>query len=51
MEEGIGTGGGLALLLLRGGRRKGRAPVGEAWFVDGRMRNRTLARRRRVWGE
>jgi hypothetical protein len=33
---------------VRGGRRKGREPVGEAWFVEGRVRKGTLARRRRV---
>lgn len=32
----------------RGGSRKGRAPVGEAWFVEGRRWNLTPAIRRKV---
>ena len=35
---------------VRGGRRKGRDPVGEAWFVDGRVRKSMLASRRTVYG-
>jgi hypothetical protein len=42
-------GGGEVVGEVRGGRRNGREPVGEAWFVEGRMRKSRLARRRRVW--
>jgi len=39
---------GMGILSGRAGRRKGRAPVGEAWLVEGRMRKVTPARRRKV---
>ena len=45
-EEGGWFGGGGEGF---GGRRKGRAPVGEAWFVEGTMRNWTPAILRKVW--
>lgn len=41
--EGIGLGE-----TVRGGRRKGREPVGEAWFEEGEVRKGTWERRRRV---
>ncbi len=45
-EEGMGS--GEVVGEVRGGRRKGSEPVGDAWFVEGRMRNSRLERRRRV---
>lgn len=41
-------GSGAVVGEVRGGRRKGRDPVGEAWLVDGRVRKSRLASRRRV---
>lgn len=38
----------VGVMVENGGRRKGRAPVGEAWFVEGRRWNLTPAIRRKV---
>lgn len=47
-EAGIGS--GEVVGEVRAGRRKGSEPVGEAWFVEGRVRKSRLDRRRRVCG-
>ena len=38
----------VGVIVGNGGSRKGRAPVGEAWFVEGRRWNLTPAIRRKV---
>jgi hypothetical protein len=38
----------VGVMVDNGGSRKGRAPVGEAWFVEGRRWNLTPAIRRKV---
>lgn len=39
----------VGVMVDSGGSRKGREPVGEAWFVEGRRWNLTPAIRRKVY--
>lgn len=39
----------VGVMVESGGSRKGREPVGEAWFVEGRRWNLTPAIRRKVY--
>lgn len=51
VDFGIDAGVGVVVEVIvdSGGSRKGREPVGEAWFVEGRRWNLTPAIRRKVY--
>jgi hypothetical protein len=42
---------GVVVAVVVGGRRKGRAPEGEAWLLEGTRSTSTPAIRRNVYGE